>query len=560
MFLAGCGLPETWRGRRHFTVAELGFGTGLNIVALLDLWRRARPANGRLNVLSVEAHLLDRGEAARALSAWPEVAETAALLLERWPRPVSGFHRMALDDIGATVDIAIMEVEEALHAWSGSADAWFLDGFSPALNPDMWRREVIELVTARSAPGARLATYTVAGAVRRDLAAAGFQVERKPGFGRKRERLEARLDDGVAGDEPTKSVAIIGGGIAAASLRRAFKALGVQARVFAGSPDKPSASAAPAALVAPRLDAGLGAHAALFAQAFHRAVDLYEALPDAVIARGALQRAADVEDSRRFAKIAGGALFDPAKTLLIGPADLSAREPADGLLFDDALVVEPSRILDRWLGDDTAAETVTSIRRGALGWCLALEGGGGEVAADIVVIAAGFASAALVPELRLGAVRGQASLTGGETIERAVLSSGYAMPTRDGVMFGATHDRGDDGLDERERDHARNLATLRGLLPELAARVSGGTLVAHVGTRATTKDFMPLAGMVDPERPELFVLTGLGSRGYCLAPLLAEHVAALAVCAPSPLPLHLAALTDPQRLARREQRARSRRD
>ena len=306
---------------------------------------------------------------------------------------------------------------------------------------------------------------------------------------------------------------------------------------------------------------GLGPQARLFAQAFHRAVDLYEAAPNAVIARGVLHLPAGPKDSLRYAKIADAALFDPAKTRLTASADspLQSAEPSgDGLLLEDALVVEPSRILDAWLGSDAMLDTVASVRRNADGWSLEL-GGGGEVAADVVVIAAGFASKVLAPELDLGAVRGQASWTRGESPALAILSGGYAMATRGGMMFGATHDRGDAGIEERERDHARNLAILRGISPGMASLISEWPLAAHVGTRATTKDFMPLAGLVGSETPGLFVLTGLGSRGYCLAPLLAEHVAALAVGAASPLPRPSAGLVDPERFARRHARAGSRR-
>ena len=115
VFLEGCGLPAAWRGRRNFTVAELGFGTGLNILALLDLWRRERPSGGRLHLFSVEAHLMPREDAARALAAWPELAPLAQILLARWPQARKGFHRIDLPEFGASLDIALMEAGEALR-------------------------------------------------------------------------------------------------------------------------------------------------------------------------------------------------------------------------------------------------------------------------------------------------------------------------------------------------------------------------------------------------------------------------------------------------------------
>ncbi|HEX6866352.1 MAG TPA: tRNA (5-methylaminomethyl-2-thiouridine)(34)-methyltransferase MnmD, partial [Caulobacteraceae bacterium] len=164
VFLAGCGLPDAWAGRRHFTIGELGFGTGLNIAALLTLWRETRPDGARLHIFSVEAHPITRDEARRALARWPEIAEAANALTRRWPGRARGVHRLDLPEFAATLDVAVMEAGEALAGWDGAADAWFLDGFSPAANPQMWREELLAQVAARSAPGARAATFTVAGA------------------------------------------------------------------------------------------------------------------------------------------------------------------------------------------------------------------------------------------------------------------------------------------------------------------------------------------------------------------------------------------------------------
>ncbi|MFM8375623.1 MAG: tRNA (5-methylaminomethyl-2-thiouridine)(34)-methyltransferase MnmD, partial [Phenylobacterium sp.] len=129
VFLGGCGLPGAWAGRRRFTVGELGFGTGLNILALLDLWRREGPAGGRLHVFSIEAHLMSREDAARALAAWPELAPLAEILISRWPEARRGYHRIELPELGAVLDLALMDAGEALAGWDGRADAWFLDGF-----------------------------------------------------------------------------------------------------------------------------------------------------------------------------------------------------------------------------------------------------------------------------------------------------------------------------------------------------------------------------------------------------------------------------------------------
>lgn len=536
VFLRGCGLPEAWAGRRRFTVAELGFGSGLNILALLDLWRREKSRDGRLHIFTIEAFPLDAEEAARALARWPELADLAALMTARWPGRARGVHRVDLPELSATLDLAVMEAQAALEGWDGRADAWFLDGFSPALNPQMWRDEVLALVAARSAPRARAATFTVAGAVRRGLAAAGFAAEKRPGFGRKRERLEARLPGEPAPEGPPPRVAVIGAGIAGASAARALRALGAEVQVFDEAGPGAGASGNPAALVTPRIDAGLGPPARLFAQAFARAVRLYG--DPAIIARGVLQRPAGPRDPGRFAAVAAADLFEPG-ALAVTP---------EGLDQAHALVVEPAAVLAEWLGETVRAR-IAALESVADGWVLRGEDGGEIARVDAVVAASGL-DARRLAAAPLSAVRGQASWSAQARLDGPPQAwGGYAVPLRRGVLFGATHDRDDEGRDLRAADHLRNLATLAQALPDLAADLAGAPLEGRASIRAAAPDRLPLAG--EGPAPGLWLLGGFGSRGFCLAPLLAEHVAAGIVGTPSPLPLELSALVDPGRFARR---------
>lgn len=555
MFLEGCGLPAAWAGRRRFVVAELGFGTGLNILALAELWRRCRPPGGFLQVFSVEAHPLTAAEAARALARWPEVADLAERLLAQWPGRARGVHRLEFTDLGLVVDVAIEEVGAALAGWTGRADAWFLDGFSPALNPAMWRDDVLALVAARSAPGASLATFTVAGQVRRGLAAAGFTVERRPGFGRKRERLVARFPGQAPSEAPAPRVAIIGAGIAGAAAVRAVRALGVEPVVVEAQGRGAGASGNRGALVTPRLDAGLGPPARLFAQAFRRAVALYGSVPDAIGGQGVLQLAVQDRDPARFDAIAQSDIFEPgdlesldgrAVTGLLGEAG-----PA-GLAQHAALVVAPAAVLAAWTPNILSGRAAT-VRREGDAWTVL---GPDEVElarADIVIVAAGIDSSRLVPELNLRAVRGQATFVATDERPPAVVGGAYVLSAPGGVLLGATHDRDDTDDEARSADDARNLASLAATLPGLAGRLAGARMSGRAGIRAATLDQTPVAGPAGLEKG-LLVLAGLGSRGFSLAPLLGEHVAALALGAPSPLPAPLAALVDPNRFARRAAR------
>jgi len=548
VFLEGCGLPDAWAGRRHFTVAELGFGTGLNIAALLDLWSRTRPEGGRLHVFSIEGFPLTADEARRALGAWPELAEAALALTEAWPERTPGFHRVDLPGFHAVLDVAVGDVDWALDQWSGAADAWFLDGFSPALNPGMWSETVMDRIAARSAPGARVATFTVAGAVRRGLSERGFVVEKKPGHGRKRERLEARRDGAPAPDQAPR-VAVIGAGVAGAAVARALVASGITPVVIEGERPGAGGSGFPAGLATPRLDAGDAAIAGLYAQALERARHLYDATPGAVLSRGVLQLPQAARDPARFDKIAAQSLWRDGAMSVIdadAAADRLGEPTAEGgLMMADARVIQAAAILSAWLkAVPMITATVARIERGDAGWTLSDAEGRILAQADAVVVTAGWGTAGLLADTGLSPVRGQADWVEGPA-SPGVAWGGYVAPTGTGVLFGATHDRGDVTLEARDADSARNLDALRARLPHLAAQAETGVRHRRVAIRATTRDRLPLAGR---RADGLYLLSGLGSRGFCVAPLLGEHVAALIAGTPSPLPATLFGRIDPDRL------------
>ncbi len=179
VYLAGNGLPE--RFRPGFHVAELGFGTGLNVLAAAKAWQASGCA-GALRITSFEAFPMAAAEMARALAAWPDLDAFAAELVAVWQR--GGRRDIRLP--GVRLDVIEGDARDTLPAWDGAADAWFLDGFSPAQNPELWEAQLMREVGRHTVPGGTCATYSAAGAVRQRLADAGFAVERLPGYGRKR--------------------------------------------------------------------------------------------------------------------------------------------------------------------------------------------------------------------------------------------------------------------------------------------------------------------------------------------------------------------------------------
>jgi tRNA U34 5-methylaminomethyl-2-thiouridine-forming methyltransferase MnmC len=184
VFLDGNDLPA--RFVPGFHIAELGFGTGLNFLTAWAAWRQAGIA-GPLRFTSFEAFPMTRADMATALAAFPELAPLSDQLIAAW---TPGAGHLVLN--GADLTVIQGDARQRLPEWQDQADAWFLDGFAPAKNPEMWTETLMEGVARHTAPGGTCATYTAAGFVRRALEQAGFAIERRPGFGRKRHMSAGR--------------------------------------------------------------------------------------------------------------------------------------------------------------------------------------------------------------------------------------------------------------------------------------------------------------------------------------------------------------------------------
>lgn len=191
VFIAGNGLPERWTKRRTFTIGELGFGTGLNFFETLATWRQAPGMTEQISYVSFERYPMARDDLRRALRPWPDLRADMERLLAQWP-PAAEAEVLRIAFERMTLEVYLGDAGLRLPMWLGVADAWYLDGFSPAKNVDMWRAQLMRDVYERTAEGGTFSTYTAAGWVRRNLAAAGFKVEKVPGYGRKRERLAGR--------------------------------------------------------------------------------------------------------------------------------------------------------------------------------------------------------------------------------------------------------------------------------------------------------------------------------------------------------------------------------
>lgn len=186
VFLKGNDLPARWKPQGEFTIAELGFGTGLNFLETWRQWLTSDAPGSHLTFVSFEGFPMRADEMKRALSVWPDLSPLATDLIGAWPENPNGIITRQLSET-LTLIVHIGDVQDTLTTWDGKADAWFLDGFAPARNPDMWSEDLMRHVHDRTNIGGTFATYTVAGWVRRNLAAAGFEVQKVPGFADKRD-------------------------------------------------------------------------------------------------------------------------------------------------------------------------------------------------------------------------------------------------------------------------------------------------------------------------------------------------------------------------------------
>ena len=549
VFLAGCGLPGAWAGKPRYYLGETGFGTGLNALALWQCWRQHRPANGRLVMLSIEAYPLAVEDARRAHAAFPGLAPLSAALLAQWPAAAPGPQLLDFPADHFSLIVVHGPADSALKQVQGRFDGWFLDGFAPSKNPDIWTADIFATIAALCAPNARAASFTVAGAVRRNLAAAGFTPEKMPGFGRKTSRLEARLTRPPAPAPRAQpfpraaprdgDILIVGGGIAGCAMAHALRARGRSATIISHGP---AASTLPAALLTPWLEAGHRPHANALYAAFLYAANLYERL--------------DVFDTR------GG------QRLLIGAARAAALASlwpgltADGdrLHIARAGTLDPARALAALAGDTPRITAqVAGLTHDGSQWTLHDHGGGRIAAAPIVILAGGAAGSAcaLLAPLNLMLSAGQLSLHASPAPPASLIVWGsFIAPVGAQLMVGTTHDATSSATPP-EPDAARAAVLTADASRITALAIDPEPQSLWSGVRASSADRLPTVGpLVDAARyqrhfaaqarggpvappadlllPGLHCLTGFGARGFAHAPLMAQALAADLCGEPSP--------------------------
>jgi tRNA 5-methylaminomethyl-2-thiouridine biosynthesis bifunctional protein len=586
VFLGGNGLPHRWRGRRSFTIIETGFGLGVNFLATWEALRADPSAPQRLHYVSAEQHPPSAEMLAalhRKLGTDPTLVQA---LLERWPPIVRGFHRLGLDRGRVSLTLLLGDAAELLAELDACADALYLDGFAPVKNPYMWSEALIRELGRLSQAGTTAATWTVAAEVRARLIAAGFRIEIRPGFGRKREMLCAeKMSVALAGSLPTapeRHAVVIGAGLAGTWCAHALARRGWRVDLLERE-RRPAQKASGIAVGAlrPVLNLADNNNARLGRAAFLTALDqlaLYPELGACWARTGVLHVATRDAQVSRMARIVARHAFPPDYVEHIGARTAAERAghaiarpawwiPGGGWIDPRALCEALLRLHAGRIVASFGVEAAEIVPR-AGEWQVLAHNGRTLAQAPTVIFATAHevGRVANIDAPPLVSVRGQVShlpAAAARQLEIVVCGDGYVAPHPEGGhCVGASFHPGDSDTEIRDADHAENLARLERVLPGFAAGLDPCTLAGWAALRTATADRLPACGTVGADSvqhaPDLQLIAGLGARGLIWAPLCAELVAARLEGEPWPVERALAAALAPSRLRMRGSRTNRR--
>jgi tRNA 5-methylaminomethyl-2-thiouridine biosynthesis bifunctional protein len=548
VFLAGNGLPARWQDREALVILETGFGAGLNFLATWRAWRDDPRRCRRLHFVSVEKHPFAARDLALVHQRYPELRSEAAELHAAWPPLVSGAHRL---DFGAVVLTLFFADVAVLRDLALAADAIYLDGFAPANNPEMWTHQVMRSVSRLAAPGATVATWSVAAAVRDALQETGFAVEKHAGFAGKREMLAGRNMRGksVTLTHLERKAAVVGAGVAGAAVCERLCSRGWEVELYERHAEPAQeASGNHAGTFHPIATPDDSLFARLTRAGFLYAISRWKALEELRWDPcGVLQLARTGKEARSQEQAVAGLPEEYARFVTAGDASRHAGVPlpAPGVWFPAAGWVQPQTLVRAQLeacGGRLKRKFSTALSR--------------LPDAPVVVLANSSEAPRLapVPHLRLRRVRGQLTYLPQGSLDAprvVVVRGGMVLPPVDGVcVVGASYDIEDEDRALREDSHAGNLERLKQILDIDVKSAAAG----RVAFRAVTPDRLPVAGRIAERAYGAFAY---GSRGLVWAALAAEIIASDLEGEPLPLENALLKAIDPGRFRRRaESRAR----
>ncbi|EEX91728.1 bifunctional tRNA (mnm(5)s(2)U34)-methyltransferase/FAD-dependent cmnm(5)s(2)U34 oxidoreductase [Vibrio orientalis CIP 102891 = ATCC 33934] len=621
VFLHQNHLPERWQtyDQRRFVIAETGFGTGLNFLAVWQWFDRFKQQNPdaalqELHFVSFEKYPLSQQDLVKAHDAWPELAEYAKKLQAHYPIAVPECHRIVLENGAITLDLWFGDIKDCMPKVpvpeQGLVDAWFLDGFAPSKNPEMWNQNLFNGMATLAKQECTCATFTAAGFVRRGLIEAGFEMKKVKGFGTKRDMIAGHLPDKKpdsnfkpwfhrSASRSSESIAIIGGGVASATLAKTLTRRGKQVTLYCQD-DAPAqgASGNRQGAVYPLLNGAHEGVSRVFAPAFLFARQFVAQAAETVKFDhdwcGVTQLMWNEDAETKLEKMLTGD-FD---SHLIHRLDASQTSEKIGLPIDMPSVHYPlggwlcPAQLTQGLIDELSSTTHfnavfnTKIERmkwndEASNWTLS--SAQTDFIHDTVIVANGhqFAELAQTSGIPLGQVKGQVShiptTDDLKKLKTVLCYDGYMTPENPNNghhCIGASYDRShlDNVFDPVAQQE--NGDKLRKCVPNQTwpQQVDTSGELSRQGIRCVSRDHLPFVGNVGefstikqeyaelhkkkpaqnainvPSQPNLFCMLGLGSRGLSSAPLLAEVLASQICGDPLPLPVDVLEQLHPSRM------------
>ncbi len=557
VFLRHNQLLERWTAlaeTSHFTIAETGFGSGLNFLAAWELWLKTAPESAQLHFVTVEKFPLSKTDLTRALALWPELKHLADQLIENYPVFVgTGFHRLnfmngrikltLIIDDAAQGFSKLLASTHPLYMRSGvKVDAWFLDGFAPSKNPHMWSDELFHCIHNLSRPETTAATFSAAAIVKNGLKNAGFAIQKVAGFGRKREMVKAQFTaepeplnpddyrfrgsfspypvpwpiDANKSECSEKRALIIGGGLAGCHSARALAERGWQVKILERhSSLAQEGSGNPQGVLYAKLSPLDEAQAAFNLASLQYALHFYRPLWESIGDQcGVLQLAykSSEADLHELLK----AKFADATALVEFVTSVTASKLAgisltqSGLFFPQAGWIDPRKLCAHLVDHpNIQAEydvQISLLKRVENSWHVQSDKGETQ-SAPVVIIAS--AKDALHFEqanhLPIKSIRGQVTFIPEKsttaTLKTVVCAEGYISPAQDSVFCtGATFNLKDTETAARTSDHQTNVDNLREHLPTFEIDVNATDLTGRVAFRCSLPDYLPCVGglpMVD---------------------------------------------------------------
>jgi tRNA 5-methylaminomethyl-2-thiouridine biosynthesis bifunctional protein len=595
----------------RLVIGETGFGTGLNFLCAWQLFEEQAVAGARLHFVSVEKYPLTAPDLKRALALWPELKPFADQLLAQYVAIHQGFQRLVLDNGRVTLTLLIGDALEQLPQLDAQIDAWFLDGFAPAKNPDMWTAELFAELARLAAPDSTISTFTSTGWVRRLLNAAGFKMKRTPGIGHKWEILRGAFigwPAEVAKPAPAKPwfarpapyegerrALVIGAGLAGCASAGSLAARGWQVSVLERHADiAQEASGNPQGVLYLKLSAHGTALSQLIVSGFGHTRRVLEHLHRGVDwdGCGVLQLAFNAREAERQAQLA--AAFPADLLHLLDQPHAQTRAGIalahGGLFYPEGGWVHPPALC-RWQATHPNVQVLThrdalTLRKVDDHW-QAWDGDTLLASAPVVVLAGAaevkrFAQSADLPLKRIrGQITRLAQTDESRNLATVVCAEGYVAPARLGEhTLGASFDFNSDDLTPTRAEHLGNLQLLEEISSDLVKRLhveqlDPEQLQGRAAFRCTSPDYLPIVGPLSdvpafnkayaalskdarqvPDVPcpwldGLYVNSGHGSRGLITAPLSGELLAAWLENEPLPLPRNVAEACHPNRFALR---------